>query len=170
MNQIAHEYHTNIQNLKQILEEQHTRLTKMLLILCQEHSALVENNIETFEQVVQQKHQQVKSLEDIQPRLSELEKILGGVLSKTTFTAFIQRMPKSAEKDHLESVWGSFQKTLHECNQQNKINNRILSASSINVKQALNILRGNTDQESPAVYGSTGLQNTNAHGQSLAIA
>lgn len=160
----------DFQNLKGVLQEQHTHLLKMLDILHQEHQALSSNNLEQFETIVQQKHQQVKTLEKIQPRLDSVEKMIGGVLSKSTFSAFIQRMPDGAAKSSIKTLWTNFLETLEACNLQNKTNNRILSASAINVKQALNILRGNPEQLAENIYGKSGQQQDKMHSHSLAIA
>lgn len=163
-------YTNDLQNLKDVLQQQHTHLIKMLDILRQEHQALSENDLERFENIVQQKHQQVKMLEQIQPRLDSVEQMIGGVLSKSTFAAFIQRMPEGAAKSGIKGLWQDFQTTLEECNLQNKTNNRILSASAINVKQALNILRGNPNQPGEGIYGKSGRQQDSMHSHSLAIA
>lgn len=160
----------DLQTLKGVLEQQHTQLLKMLDILRQEHQALRSNNLEEFENIVQKKHQQVKKLEQIQPKLDSVEHMIGGVLAKSTFAAFIQRMPEGAAKSAIKTLWKNFQKTLEECNLQNKTNNRILSASAINVKQALNILRGNPDQPAENIYGKSGQQQDKMHSHSLAIA
>lgn len=159
-----------IQNLKTVLTQQHSHLVKMLAILCQEHQALSSGDFTQFEEAVQRKHQQVHNLEKIQPLLGTVEKMIGGVLSKSSFSAFIQRIPNITEKTELESLWDKFRETLKQCDLQNKTNNRILSASAINVKQALNILRGNTDQTTPNIYSETGQQQENSQGQSLAVA
>ncbi len=160
----------DIQNLKTVLDQQHIHLLEMLIILKQEHQALRKNNLTQFEETVQRKHRQVKNLEKIQPLLSTVEKIVGGVLSKSTFSAFIQRMPDNKEKSDMEILWHKFQETLKQCNLQNKVNNRILNASSINLKQALNILRGNIDQPASNVYSKTGQPQGKLQGQSIAIA
>ncbi|NOX92376.1 MAG: flagellar protein FlgN [Gammaproteobacteria bacterium] len=160
----------DIQNLKTVLGQQHIHLLKMLDILKQEHQALGNNNLTRFEEIVQQKNQQVRNLEKIQPLLSTVEKTVGGVLSKSTFSAFIQRMPDGTEKSDMKLLWGKFQETLEQCNRQNKTNNRILNASAINLKQALNILRGNTDQPASNIYSKTGQQQDKPQGQSIAVA
>lgn len=170
MNPTKNYLENDIQNLKMVLDQQYIHLLKMLSILRQEHQALENNNLLQFEEIVQRKHQQVKNLEQIQPLLNTVEKTVGGVLSKSTFSAFIQRMPTGVEKSDMESLWNKFQKTLEQCNLQNKTNNRILSASAINLKQALNILRGNTEQPTSNVYSKTGYQQDSLQGQSLAIA
>ncbi|VAW96782.1 hypothetical protein MNBD_GAMMA19-1301, partial [hydrothermal vent metagenome] len=69
-----------------------------------------------------------------------------------------------------ETLWNKFQETLQQCNLQNKINNRILNASAINLKQALSILRGNTDQPSSNIYNKTGQPQDKPQGQSIAVA
>jgi flagellar biosynthesis/type III secretory pathway chaperone len=99
-----------------------------------------------------------------------VEKTIGGVLSKSSFSAFIQRIADNQERVELESLWEKFNETLKQCDLQNKINNRILSASAINVKQALNILRGNTEQDTTNVYSETGQQQDKLQGQSIAVA
>jgi len=160
----------DIHNLKTVLDKQHIHLLKMLTILKQEHQALTSNNLIRFEETTQEKYQQVKTLEKIQPLLSTVEKTVGGVLSKSTFIAFIQRMPDGDEKSCLETLWNQFQETLKQCNLQNKINNRILNASSINLKHALNILRGNIDQPASNIYNKTGQPQDKPQGQSIAVA
>jgi flagellar biosynthesis/type III secretory pathway chaperone len=170
MNQITNSFTSDIQNLKAVLEQQHIHLQKMLSILQQEYDALGNNDLPQFEEAVQRKQQQVKNLEKIQPLLDTVERTVGGVLSKSTFTAFIQRMPEGAEKSDMTRLWENFQQTLEKCNLQNKTNNRILTASTLNLKQALNILRGNTDQPAASIYGQTGQQQENMQSHSLAIA
>jgi len=160
----------DIQNLKNVLDQQHTHLLEMLTILEQEHQALGNNNLTQFEETVQRKNKQVKKLEKIQPMLSTVEKTVGGILSKSTFSAFIQRMPNGEEKYDMEILWSKFQETLKQCNFQNKTNNRILNASSINLKQALNILRGNIDQPASNIYSKSGQQQNKLQGQSIAVA
>jgi len=170
MKQTKNHFTKDIQNLKIVLDQQHVHLLKMLVILKQEHQALGNNNLSRFKEIVQQKNQQVKNLEEIQPLLSTVEKTIGGVLSKSTFSAFIQRMPNGAEKSDLELLWEKFQETLKQCNLQNKINNRVLNASATNLKQALSILRGNTDQPGSNIYSKTGQQQDKPQGQSIAVA
>ncbi len=170
MKQTTSYFTGDIHNLKTVLDQQHIHLLKMLTILKQEHQALTSNNLTRFEETVQEKHHQVKTLEKIQPLLSTVEKTVGGVLSKSTFSAFIQRMPDDKEKSGLEILWNKFQETLQQCNLQNKINNRILNASAINLKQALSILRGNTDQPSSNIYNKTGQPQDKPQGQSIAVA
>lgn len=170
MKQTVNYFTEDIKNLKIVLDQQHVHLLEMLSILEQEHQALGKNNLIQLEEVVQRKNQQVRNLEKIQPLLSSVEKTVGGVLTKSTFSAFIQRMPDSTEKTGMESLWENFQKTLEQCNRQNKTNNRILHASTINLKQALNILRGNTDQPASNIYGKTGQQQDKPQGQSIAVA
>jgi flagellar biosynthesis/type III secretory pathway chaperone len=170
MNQTTNTFSSDIQNLKSVLEQQHIHLAKMLSILQQEHHALENNNLTLFEEAVQRKHEQVKNLEKIQPLLNTVERTVGGVLSKSTFSAFIQRMPHSAEKSDMEKLWENFQETLEQCNLQNKTNNRILTASAVNLKQALNILRGNTEPPAPDIYGQTGQHQDKLQSHSLAIA
>ncbi len=170
MNKASDKFRNNIQTLKSVLEQQHVQLLSMLSILRQEHQALNSNNLELFEQTLLRKQQQVRMLEQIQPQLSSIEKMLGGVLSKSTFSAFIQRMPEGTDRRGLESLWETFHETLEECKLQNKTNNHILNASAINLKQALNILRGNTEHSTAAVYSHTGQQQETLEGHSLAIA
>ncbi len=170
MDKTSNHFSDGINNLKAILNQQHVCLLEMLTILRQEHQALSNGNLEQFEDIVQRKHQQVKSLENIQPSLNTVEKMLGGILSKSTFSAFIQRMPGSTDKSSLVTLWKNFQGTLEQCNLQNKTNNRILNASAINTKQALNILHGNTDNFAENVYSKAGVQLDKPQGQSLAIA
>jgi len=170
MNPISPSFSADIKNLKRVLEQQHIHLVKMLSVLQQEHQALSQNNLTRFEEVVQQKLQQIKSLEKIQPLLTSVEKIIGGVLSKSTFMSFIRRMPAGKERSEIISLWKKFQETLSACDLQNKTNNRILNASSMNVKQALNILRGNTGSPTPDVYNKTGQQFDRLQGQSIAVA
>jgi len=170
MKQATSYFTKDILNLKTVLDQQHVHLLEMLAILKQEHQALGNNNLSRFEEIVQRKHQQVKNLEKIQPLLGSVEKTVGGVLSKSTFSAFIQRMPNGKEKHDMELLWKKFQKTLEQCNRQNKTNNRILTASSINLKQALNILRGNTEQSTSNIYSKTGQQQDRPKGQSIAVA
>lgn len=170
MKQSSNHFSDGVNDLKNILKQQHSYLLKMLDILRQEHRALSNNNLEQFEGIVEQKHQQVKNLEEIQPLLSTVEKMIGGVLSKSTFFAFIQRIPESTEKSDLMTLWTNFHGTLEECDLQNKINNRVLNASAINAKQALNILQGNTEPLAQNVYSKSGLQQDKLKGQPLAVA
>ncbi len=170
MKQATSYFSEDIKNIKNVLEQQHIHLLKMLSILQQEHQALGNNNLTQFEDTVQRKNQQVKNLEKIQPMLKTIEKTIGGVLSKSTFSAFIQRMPDGKEKSDMNISWNKFQETLKQCNFQNKTNNRVLHASSINLKQALNILRGHTDQPTSSIYSKTGQQQDKPHGQSIAVA
>lgn len=165
-----HTQSEGINELETVLKQQHIHLVKMLAILRQEHQALSNNDRLQFEDAVQRKHQQARNLEKIQPLLNTVEKMIGGVLSKTSFAAYIQRVPNTTERNKLNNLWEDFQETLNLCDLQNKINNRILSASAINVKQALNILRGNTEQGTSNVYSETGQQQDNLQGQPLAIA
>jgi flagellar biosynthesis/type III secretory pathway chaperone len=170
MNQMLTSSSLAIQDLKQVLEQQHLHLVKMLSILKQEHQALLQNSLPKFEDAVNQKLQQINNLEKIQPQLNSLEKILGGVLSKSTLMSFISHMPAGKERKEIISLWKAFQKTLRESNLQNKTNNRILSASTMNVKQALSILRGNTGNSTPDIYSKTGHQSDQLQGQSIAVA
>lgn len=169
MNKPSNHFSDDTRMLKTVLDQQQIYLLKMLAILHQEHQALDDNNLEQFEDIVQRKIQQVKNLEEIQPQLSSVERIIGGVLSKSTFSAFIQRMPNSTEKSDLVVLWNNFQETLAECDLQNKINNRTMNASAINTKQALSILQGNTEPLTQDIYSESGLQQDKLQGQPLAI-
>jgi len=170
MNPNNNDIFDSIQNLKSVLNQQQVNLVKMLAILRQEHQALNNNDLALFEDSVEKKYRQAKKLEEIQPLLNNVEKMLGGVLSKSSFTAFIQQLKDDNEKAEFELLWKNFHGTLTQCDLQNKTNNRILSASATNVKQTLSILRGNTEQATSNVYSETGRQQDKLQGQPLAIA
>ena len=159
---------TNV--LAQYLEHQHAQLLRMLEILHEEHRALSSTDIEKLEKAVQNKQAQINILENAQFQPGQAEAILGGKISKETISSFIQNIPDNQDRSRIKFLWDGLQKTLKECSEQNIINNRIIDASSTHLRQAINILRGDFTKPTENLYGASGKQNNNTHGQSLAVA
>lgn len=158
------------QQLERLFGQQLTQLQNMLGILKQEHKALESNNIEAFEKAVQKKQNQAQVLESIEPQLSAITKSIDGKLSKSSVETYIDQIATGAIREKTQDVWKQLQTIVTQCNEQNQINNRILHASRTNLQQVLSILRGNTEPPQTQVYGSSGKQDLNTHGQSLAVA
>jgi flagellar biosynthesis/type III secretory pathway chaperone len=160
----------NTTMLAKAIEQQDKQLQCMLHALHEEHRALSSSDLEIFEKALQNKQDQVKRLEDMQPQLAALEPMLNGKFSKTTIEEYIARMPTGNEKSHLTDLWKKLQATTNDCSRQNIINNRIMNASSTHLRQAINILRGDLTGPTVNIYGSSGEQHNNSQGQSLATA
>ena len=158
------------QQLEQLFGQQLTQLQNMLSILQQEHKALESNNVEAFEKAVQKKQTQVKVLENIEPQLAVITKSMGGKLSKSSIDTYIDQASTGATRERIQDLWKQVQTILAQSNEQNQINNRILYASQTNLQQVLSILHGSTESPQTQPYGSSGKQDLNTHGQSLAIA
>lgn len=170
MNALTHPTSTSTDILAQSLEHQYAQLLRMLEILHEEHRALSSTDIEKLEQAVQNKQAQINILEDSQFQSDQAKKILGGKITKETVSAFIQNIPDNQDRSRIKLLWVGLQKTLKECSEQNIINNRIIDASSTHLRQAINILRGDFSKPTENLYGASGKQNNNTHGQSLAVA
>lgn len=156
--------------LAQALEQQHKQLLCMLDALQIEHRALASPDIEKLEHAVRNKQVQIKALEDIQSQLTSLEPMLNGKFSKDSIERYIGNMSAGQNKTQLTSMWKKLQATTISCSEQNIINHRIMDASGTQLRQAINILRGDLTGPTVDIYGASGKQNNNAHGQSLATA
>jgi flagella synthesis protein FlgN len=170
MNASTNPTNTSTHILAQSLKHQHAQLLRMLEILHEEHRAISSTDIEKLEQAVQNKQAQINILEDSRRQPDQAEKILGGKISKESISVFIRNIPDTHDRSEIELLWKGLQKTLKECSEQNIINNRIIDASSTHLRQAINILRGDFTKPTENVYGASGKQNNNTHGQSLAVA
>lgn len=151
-----------------LLQRQQAALQRMLGILQQEYEALKENDLKAFDKAVGEKQLQTRVLEELETHFQPLTKMMDGVIDKKLLNNFIDDMEPGPEKDQLRSTWKEFLVILNNCNEQNLINNRILESSRVNIRQALDILRGETSN--PALYSASGKENPDDQGNSLAIA
>ncbi|MBL1277392.1 MAG: flagellar protein FlgN [Ectothiorhodospiraceae bacterium] len=151
------------------IKQQNTQMQLMLDILLEEHRTLSSTDVDQFERVVSKKQELVNQIESTQIQLTEIHKILGGRLSKERLAAYINSMPANKNRQNLQQLWNNFQDTLKKCSEQNIINHRIMDASSIHLREAIGILRGDNSGPATDVYGSSGKQHTTLDGQSLAF-
>lgn len=163
-------HENNSAMLAQALEQQNKQLLCMLDALYEEYRALSSQDVGVFERAVLNKQEQVKALEEIQSHLVALEPMLNGRFSKNNIESYIRKMPASQERLQLERLWSKLQETTTNCSKQNIINNRIIDASSTQLRRALSILRGNLTGPTVDIYGASGKQNNNSQRQSLATA
>jgi len=156
--------------LAQALEQQNKQLRCMLDALYEEHHALSSPDVGVLERAVHNKQEQIKALEEIQSHLVALEPMLNGKFSKNRIENYIEKMPAGHQKLQLESLWDKLQETTTNCSKQNIINNRIIDASSTQLRRAMSILRGDLTGPTVDIYGASGKQNNNSQRQSLATA
>ena len=158
------------QKLGKTLDLQTTQMKNMHDILLQEYRALKADDIDLFQATLIKKQKQISALESIEPQLALITNTINEKMSKLSMEKYIRKISSGNMKKKILSVWNKLQSTIEQCDEQNKINNRILYASQTSLKQALSILRGNTDVTQAQLYGSSGKQKDDANGQSLAIA
>lgn len=151
-----------------LLMQQENALKEMLETMRQEYQALENNDQAGFDRLVEQKASQVQSLEELEARFKPLITMMGGTLSRDFIESFIDAIDNVPDKQQLQSTWEKFLQVLNDCDEQNRINNRIVESSKSNIQQALNIIRG--DDGIPKLYSASGRENTDNQGQSLAIA
>lgn len=161
---------TGLVKVSHILQQHLVQTEKMQDILQQEYKALKSNDLELFETCLLQKQDQVNALQLIEPQLIELARELNGQLCKESIGHYIDQLDPGPEKSALKQLWQRFQKAIRQCNEQNLVNHRIMTASRSNLEQILNILRGNSALPNSPVYGASGKQDNNPHGRPLAIA
>lgn len=156
------------QKIIPLLQQQLVALQSMLEILQHEYHALQENDLEAFDKAVEEKELQVRSLKELEKYFQPLIEMMGGTINKEFIDNFINNMELGPEKDQFQSTWEEFLQALKSCDEQNRINNRIIESSRINIRQTLDILRG--EASAPALYGASGKENPDDQGNPLAVA
>lgn len=156
------------QELIQLLGKHLSQVKSMLEILRLEHTALIRRDLVSFDNIVLRKQAQIRSLEEIEPSLSPIHALIGKNSAGKNMESFIANIESNPLKTQFQSLWKDLRETLTQCNNQNKINNRILHNSRSNLQQAIDILRGENSQ--PNLYGASGKQDVSRYGQSLAVA
>ncbi|NOX76237.1 MAG: flagellar protein FlgN [Gammaproteobacteria bacterium] len=150
--------------LSKILAEQFTQLNGMLAILKKEERALKDRDIETFEDAVQQKQRQVQ-------RLEKLEKYIvsfSGNSAAAKMDAYVFDLPASDIKNKITVQWENFQSLVRQCDQQNKVNNKVMLASRVSLQQAMDILRG--EASTPNLYEASGKSKDAGRQQTIGVA
>lgn len=156
------------QKIISLLQQQQAALQQMLGILQREYQALTANDLKAFDKAVEEKQLQARTLEELEHHFQPLIEMMGGTIDKESLDTIINGMELVSEKNQLQSIWEEFLATLNSCDEQNRVNNRVLESSRINIRQALDILRG--EISNPALYSASGKENPDDQGNSLAIA
>jgi len=161
------------ETLLDILDNHYTQLEEMLAILKKEEQALRERDIETFENAVEQKQQQLQKLEELEKHILPFagEKVAGDAGQGSAaehMATFIDSMPESSIREKVRTQWTRFQALTRQCNEQNEINNRVLIASRVSLQQALDILRG--ESSTPNLYGASGRSSESGQRQTIGVA
>jgi flagellar biosynthesis/type III secretory pathway chaperone len=170
MNNTDNNIQPGFSKVSRILHQHLTETERMYEILHQEFKALKTDDLGLFEICLQNKQAQLNELKLIEPQLTELARELNGQLCKESIGHYIDNLPAGQDKSSLKELWQRFQKAITQCNEQNLVNNRIMTASRTNLEQILNILRGNSALPSSPIYGSSGKQDNDPNGRSIAIA
>jgi flagellar biosynthesis/type III secretory pathway chaperone len=151
-----------------LLGRQRDALKRMLEILEQEYHALEINDLKQFDEAVGNKQLQTTALEGLDRELTQLFSAAADGHGRKTIESFIQGCADGPVKSRLQAVWDELLQTLQRCHEQNRINNRVVESSKIQIRQALDILRG--DNAIPRLYSASGRENGHNPGNSLAIA
>jgi flagellar biosynthesis/type III secretory pathway chaperone len=151
-----------------LLGKQRDAMKNMLEILEQEYQALKKNDINLFDTILEKKHLQTRELETLESQLTPLLSLMGGKIDRQQLENYIQNIDNEHAKHAAQTVWEELLGVLKRCNEQNKINHKIIESSRIHIRQALDILRGETGI--PRLYSASGKEKTDAHGGSIAIA
>lgn len=158
----------NVHELIDLLGRHLKQVKIMLDILQQENTALEKRDLSNFDAIVLRKQQQIRLLEEMEPDLTPIHALIGKPSEGNGMDSFISKIDNKSIKLQFQSLWNDLRETLTNCDNQNLINNRILQSSRINIQQAIDILRG--ENSIPNLYGSSGKQDMNKQGQSLAVA
>lgn len=158
----------NPENIILLLEKQRAALNGMLEILQQEYQSLQENDLETFDNALEKKQTQLVSLQELEKQFQPIIDMMGGSINRTYMEQYIEKLQAGTEKSHMQAVWDQFLSALGACDEQNRINNRVLESSRINIRQALDILR--SEVGTTRLYGASGKEDGDSQGNSLAIA
>jgi len=133
-----------------------------------EHQALSSNNLNAFERSVENKISHTSDLETIEKSLySNLNKA-GFKMDKKGVADYIATLNQKSDRKNISALWKKMSHALLECQQQNKINGRILNMASVNIRQALDILTGKRGNSK--TYSSSGKQSKGDNSNSIAVA
>lgn len=154
--------------LASVFSRQLDGLKNMLYILQQEYAALENNDRKAFDKAVGDKQLQVHALENLDLELKPVLDMTGGSYEKGSIDRLINTLDNTPIKEQLATTWEQLIDALNQCQEQNKINQRIIDASRINIQQTLDILLG--ENSMPKLYSPSGKQSTASSGHSIAVA
>lgn len=153
-----------LQHMASVLDGQITEAHRMLDILKREQEALTRNDLAAFERALEQKQQQAGNIDSLEQQLRSPGNIDGVSLTVKQFVSFIEQSGLAP----LQSRWKNLQDLLRQCRQQNAVNQRIVEASRIHIRQSLDILQGKTS--TPETYVASGKTRIDPTGRFLAVA
>lgn len=141
----------HLRALTQLLTKQTTYAQQLLEKLQQEHSVLTSNKTEQLDQVVAEKQQLMKQLENSMTQVNTLLIEHKFSANKTGLDSLLQTLPANTP---LHRQWEKLQELAITCQENNDINCGIVTLKQRHIRQAIDILKGNPSNET--VYDKQG--------------
>ena len=122
-------------------------------LLDQEYQALQQRNIEQLQELVEQKTEALRELEENNQVRNQLFISAGITPDKTGLQAF-QAALNETDAKAFSTLWNQLEKVLLQVNDKNKRNELIITRNSRNLEQLLSILRGQNQKNT--LYDQSG--------------
>ncbi len=133
------------QQLLDILNEEHQCLIQVTELLQQEHEAIISHNTEQMGHLLDKKLPLLSQLEQFdQQRQACFQTLTGFPYHDANFSHYIQEQAAAS----VQALWQRITQQLPECKTQNEINGRIISMQKKNTEQILQILTGQSANNS----------------------
>ncbi len=120
------------------LEQGRQAASGLLELLQREHQALVDDALDDFITLSEEKRARIAELETFDRHRARLLGDAGLSDDEAGMTDFLSRCPSDSAAQH----WQAFLELLYRCQDQNEINGRMIHARRRQVEEALAILRG----------------------------
>ena len=137
-------------------------------ILMQEYDAIRKNDRQSFDMALSKKQEQLKKLEVLE---NELKNETGADLKgfdNSLIEHIIAAVHNESVKLQMQQTWDSFIDTLKKCNNQNRVNSKIIESSRNNIRSLISIITGENSVAN--VYSAAGKQESSNNNNSLATA
>jgi len=154
----------NTQYIAEYLEQATKQAQQLMQLLNDERSVISSNDGDALEKITANKEKLAKEIQADTQVCTQYLQQAGFSADKNGLIEYFKSCTDSHSKQ-LKTVWQKLQALLKECQEENRINGRLLGSSQRRIKQALSILQGKSVSEE--LYGRGGETVNESMGNSL---
>jgi len=144
----------SLQEIINLFQQEIALSSALLAVMKKEQAALSTNNLSEFEAALIEKQTLTDDVVTTEQKLVEILKLNGLTMDKQDMNELMTRC-NPMEKDKLTKLLDELKDIATQCHDQNMVNSKAISANQNNIENIINILRGQTSNESN-VYNLSG--------------
>jgi len=146
------------------LEKGAEQARQLMALLQEERNILSSNDGAKLEKITHSKEQLAETIQTSTRQCSQQLHQAGFGNDNLSLSKYIETCAEPVATQ-LKTTWNNLQSMLKQCQDENRINGKLLNSSQRRIKQALSILQGQPVEED--LYGSSGESVNHSSGNSL---